>query len=145
MGEHRGGEPMRHRKPHLRLVTSPAPRPTVEDEGAVIVTIPEGLPPGAVVQPWTMDTEEDYPALRIYRGDMLVAWRDAPVSNYDLVFVRAREEDCFGHYHTAPGGRIKVDDGKGYCTFKPSDILRVDRVMHVERRGVIVRRFRPIR
>jgi hypothetical protein len=91
-----------------------------------------------------------YESLDIRERDVLVTWGDAPLSNNDLATVDACGETYIGRYRHAPGGYVKLDEGDGdevyeggYHIFKPSEIQGVARVMHIERRGKIVRKFPP--
>jgi hypothetical protein len=107
---------------------------------------PEGVPDGAKL--WAVDVTSDYRRLGVYEGDVLVMWADAPLDNYDLAIIDARGETHIGRYHSAPGGYVRLEGGdegeeygEVYHVFKPSDIQAAARVMHVERRGKIVRKF----
>lgn len=102
---------------------------------------PEGVPADAKTLQ-AVSASDDYTGLGIYEGDVLVTWGDAPLRNYDLATVETTSGETYiGRYHSAPGGYVRLESGddEDYHVFKPSEIQGVSRVMHVERRGEIVR------
>jgi hypothetical protein len=133
-----------HKRPQLKVVQRAAPSARVTTEAHR----PEGVPAGAKL--WAVDVTSDYRELGVYEGDLLVTWVDGPLRNYDLATVEARGEMHIGRYHSAPGGYVRLEGGdegeeyeEVYHVFRPSDIQAAARVMHIERRGKIVRKFPP--
>jgi hypothetical protein len=132
------------KRSHLKVVPTKA---THEREGTFKAHIPEGVPADTKTL-CAIDVMDEYESLGIRERDVLVAWGDAPLGNYDPVVVDACGETYIGRYHPAPGGYVRLEEGDGgeeyeggYHIFKPSEIQGVARVMHIERRGKVVKKF----
>ena|ERR1051326_1121137 len=123
------------KRPRLKVVP-PISLPTT----TVQANIPEGVPKDATL--WAVDVMGDYRGLGVWEGDILVTWVEAPLTNFDLAVVEVGEEAYVGRYHTGPGGYVRLEEGDdGAQVFKPSEVRTAARVMHVERKGVVVRKF----
>ena len=68
----------------------------------------------------------------------------APQSG-ELAVLETQDETAVGIYRPAPGGYVTLendDEGEPQTRrFKPSDVMLVSRVMHIEMRGAVVARF----
>ena len=132
------------KRTHLKAVAAPKPQ-----EKTYAPIWPAGVPHDTDSLE-AVTASDDYLGLGVYEGDILIAWGDAPLSNCDLAILRTRTRTRtrttleVGRYHAAPGGYVRLElneeDGEHYI-FKPSDIEYAARVMHIERKGKIVRRF----
>ena len=81
----------------------------------------------------------------IYAGDTAVMYGTADVRPDDLAAVEIDGRVWLGHYRSAPGGYFTLERDGDVQRFKPGAALLLGRVVHVERRGEVIRRFRSIR
>ena len=154
------------RKTRLKALPAPkcpAPKPPVlrqppdDDFEDYNSSWPAGVPKGAggvAALSISKNCEHSYSHLGLYKGDWVVVWEGAPTSNYDLVALtsfnvnkngknnKGHEKVLVGRYHQGPGGYVRLECGGKYVfIYKPSDIVSVARVMHIERKEKIVQRF----
>lgn len=138
----RGGKGKGARRvPRLRLVTPPRPEPADE---WLDTFIPAGFEDGDEITVLCAETDEAA-HFGIYAGDAAVYFHTRDVTPDDLAIVRIDGWSCVGRYRPAPGGYFTFDVGDGARRFRPGAAELVGRVCHVERRGEIIRRLRPIR
>lgn len=125
-------------KPKLKLVRPK--RQAREREETRMVPRPEGVPDGAELG--SAEVGADLDLFGVQEGDLVVTWDDAPVTNYDFVYVMLRDDSArVGRYHSAPGGYVRLEDDDEAMIFKPSEVQLVARVMETVRDRRVIRRF----
>lgn len=130
------------RKPRLRLVTPP--EPDTDGREWRDTFLPEGFREGDEIRALCPETDA-LSRFGLYAGDAAVIFEARDVRPDDLAAVRIDGGLYVGRYRPAPGDYMTFDDGGDVSRFKPGAAELVGRVVHVERRGEIIRRLRPIR
>jgi hypothetical protein len=132
------------KRKHLKVVPPPKPKRNGWC-GHMFVTLPEGYRDGDDCFTVTAAGDEHE---RLYAGDTGVVYTTQDVTPTDLaaIEVGGADAECWlGIYRPAPGGYITLEMDGETERFKPGTARLLGRVVHVERRGEIVRKLRPIR
>lgn len=128
-------------KSRLRLVTPRKPRP---DPDRIDALAPAGYRQGDQTIALT-PVDNAFAWAGLYEGDTAVMYGTSDVTPEDLAAIEIDGHVWLGRYRPAPGGYFTVEADGETERFKPGEALLLGRVCHFERRGEIVRTFRPIR
>lgn len=132
------------RKSHLRLVTPPAQNP-VEKAMASYTAQPLAVRRGGDIFTALNATDDLYESLGIYERDTAILFHTGDVGANDIGVIETEDGTWLGTYRPAPGGYITFECDGETTRYRPGTARLVGRIIHVERRGKIFKRFRPIR
>lgn len=131
-------------RPRLRLVTPPAQAPVEKATASYAGQPPAGRQAGDAFM--ALDATDDlYESLGIYERDAAILFYTDDVRAGDIGVIETEEETRLGTYRPAPGGYFTFECDGETTRYRPGVARLVGRIVHVERRGKIFKRFRPIR
>ena len=129
------------RKPRLRLVTPAAPPPASDTMDCFV---PAGYREGDITLAMVV-SDNTFSHVGLYEGDVALLLKTQDVTPDDVAAVEIDGETWLGKYRPAPGGYFTFEQDGDVDRFKPGTALLVGRVCHYERKGEIIRKFRPVR